>query len=118
MKMLRDSLVGLNYWYSVTIDYYSSTADCIVINVNTEYEEQVYLFERFPAFCYIEGIRDYGMKYTRSLDYLQVINTLEQYYGNNRIWPSDLGVNYVKDHTGTSFNHNRPGNVRKTARPF
>jgi hypothetical protein len=112
------SLGDLNYWYSVTTDYHFSVADIIVLNTTTEKIETPYIFKRFPAFCYMEQMRDYGMRYVAALEFLDLINILKTEHGNLRVKPSDVGFNYDKKHPSPDFSNHGPSSLSTTARPF
>lgn len=119
MESSSHNLVDLNSWYSVTTDYHFSVADIIVVNTTIARVETPYIFKRLPAFCYIEALRDYGMKYVVTLEFLDLINKLTTDFGHLRVRPSELGYSYVnKKHPSPDFSHHGPGGLSKATRPF
>ena len=111
MDRKRYSLVDLNSWYSITTDYLFSVADIVVLNTTIESIETPYIFRRSPAFCYIEPMRDYGMKYSVALEFLELINILKSDYGHLKVSPTELGRRYVNHskHTSPSSSNLGPG---------
>ena len=111
------SLADLNYWYSVTTDYHFSVADIIVLNTTIQQVETPYIFKRLPAFCYIEPMRDYGFRYLRTVECLDLINILKADFGHLRVKPSDVGYQYVKS-ASPDFSNHGPGSPLKATKPF
>ncbi len=111
MDRTQYSLVDLNSWYLITTDYHFSVADIVVLNTTIDSIETPYIFKRFPAFCYIEPIRYYGMKYTVTLQFLELINILKSDYGHLKVSPTEIGRKYVNDakHTSPSSSNHGPG---------
>jgi hypothetical protein len=112
-------LIDINYWYSVTSDYHFAVADIVVINTTLEQIETPYIFKRNPAFCYLEPLRDYGMKYCPAVEYLALINTLRTEFSHFKVNPKDLGRTYDNSkNNGPSFGHYGPCNFGKIAKSF
>ena len=94
MDRRRFNLRRLNFWYSLTKGYQSSVDDVIVLNTTTSNIETPYVFTRYPSFCYVEPMRDYGMKFSYAWEYLELINILKSDYAHLRVSLTDVGLNH------------------------
>jgi hypothetical protein len=112
-------LVDINHWYKITRDYHFAVADIIVVNTTLAQVDTPYIFKRQPAFCYIESIRDYGMKYCPVVEFLDIINTLQRDFGHLKVNPKDVGKSYERSAQSStiSLGHYGPGCLGEIERP-
>ncbi len=68
-------------WYHYTRGDYFSSIDVIEIEyTNGEYKK--YEFDRFRSMCFIESFQDYVYKYSPSVEFMSLMDSLRrQYFG-------------------------------------
>lgn len=92
--MDKYDLRNMDYWYAVTVQYGVDVADIIVISSLYHSVETPYIFKRFPALCYMEELRDSGIRHQPDRAFLEVINMLKARYPHLRVAPRKVGKDY------------------------
>jgi len=78
MKLSVFDLDHLNYWnrYTCTLD--DDVYDVIVLNYGAQNLELPFKFKRFKSLCYHDSFRDYGSTFSKSIEYIELLDQLER----------------------------------------
>jgi len=88
-------LQHINFWNNFTYNEDDKVYDMISLNYGSQRLVLNFKFERHKNFCYCDTFNDYVIKYSKSLEYIELINQLSyQLPYLHHIYERDAEITY------------------------